>query len=165
MEQQNQNQNQAETKYPELLWLDRISHLMDNSIPIPFTQRRFGLDAVAGLVPYAGDMTSFAVSGLLIFTITRHGVSFGILLKMIGNIILDAVVGSVPIVGDLFDMSYKANRKNMKLLKAHYDEDGYRMNAWLAGGILLAVVVAVFIGMVFLVGKVGATLWNMLLHA
>jgi Domain of unknown function (DUF4112) len=163
MEQQ--NQTQTETKYPELLWLDRISHLMDNSIPVPFTQRRFGLDAVAGLVPYAGDMTSFAVSGLLIFTITRHGVSFGVLLKMIGNIILDAVVGSVPIVGDLFDMSYKANRKNMKLLKAHYDEDGYRMNAWLAAGILLSVVIAVFIGMVFLVGKVGATLWNMLFHA
>ena len=160
-----EQQNQTETKYPELLWLDRISHLMDNSIPIPFTQRRFGLDAVAGLVPYAGDMTSFAVSGLLVFTITRHGVSFGVLLKMIWNIILDAMVGSIPILGDLFDMSFKANRKNMKLLKAHYDEDGHRMNAWLAGGILLAAVVAVFIGMVFLVGLVGTKLFNMLFHS
>ena len=93
-----EQQNQTETKYPELLWLDRISHLMDNSIPIPFTQRRFGLDAVAGLVPYAGDMTTFAVSGLLVLTITRHGVSFGVLLKMIWNIVLDATVGSIPTI-------------------------------------------------------------------
>lgn len=159
-----QQNNTTEEKYPELRIMDGISTIMDNAIPIPFTQKRFGLDALIGLVPNAGDILSLGISGLLILTILRHGVSFSVLLKMIGNIILDASVGSIPILGDIFDFSFKANRRNVKLLKAHYDEGGQRMNAWVAAGILFAVVITVAVLMVIFVFKIISLLWNLIMQ-
>jgi Domain of unknown function (DUF4112) len=147
-------------KYPELKWLDRVANFMDNSIPIPMTNRKFGLDAIIGLVPYGGDLASFSISGLVIFVITRYGVSLPVMIKMIWNIVLDAMVGSIPFIGDLFDFTFKANRRNMILLKNHYEADGHRMNAWLAGGILLAVLIAAFIGILWMAFKGVALLWN-----
>jgi hypothetical protein len=146
-------EQKTKEQYPELQWLDRVAHWMDNSIPIPFLNYRIGLDAVVGLIPGVGDATTLAVSGLMILAITRHGVSFWVLLKMVWNIILDALVGSIPVLGDFFDMTFKANRKNMVLLKTHYDEDGYRMNGWLAGLLFLLMVIAIFAGITFFLSK------------
>jgi hypothetical protein len=157
---QNSTQNSAQQPIPELKMMDFISNVMDNAIPIPFTQRRFGLDAVIGLIPSAGDLTSLGISGLLILTVLRHGVSFSVLLKMIWNIILDASVGTIPILGDFFDFSFKANRRNVALLKAHYAEGGSRMNAWVAAGILLAVVLTVAFVILFFAAKFVAMVWN-----
>lgn len=162
-ETQQQQQNLGE-KYPELRIMDGVATIMDNAIPIPFTQKRFGLDALIGLVPNAGDILSLGISGMLILTILRHGVSFSVLLKMIGNIILDASVGSIPILGDIFDFSFKANRRNVKLLKTHYDEGGERMNAWVAAGILLAIVLTVTIVMIIFVFKAIGILWNFIMQ-
>ncbi len=147
-------------KFPELKWLDHVSNLMDNSIPVPFTKRKFGVDALIGLVPNVGDLASFSISGLVIFIITRYGVSLPVMLKMIWNIILDASVGSIPILGDIYDFTFKANRRNMNLLKQHYAEDGHRMNPWLAGGILLTVLIAAFTAMLWAVAKFVGFAWG-----
>jgi hypothetical protein len=155
-----QTKDNSIEKYPELRIMDGISTIMDNAIPIPFTQKRFGLDALLGLVPNAGDILSLGISGLLILTILRHGVSFTVLLKMIGNIVLDAAVGSIPILGDIFDFSFKANRRNVALLKSHYEEGGKRMNAWLAAGILFVIVIAVAVIMIIFVFKAMGVLWS-----
>jgi Domain of unknown function (DUF4112) len=153
-------QEQEQKTIPELKMMDFIANVMDNAIPIPFTQRRFGLDALMGLIPSAGDLTSLGISGLLILTILRHGVSFSVLLKMIWNIILDASVGTIPILGDFFDFSFKANRRNVALLKAHYAEGGSRMNAWLAAAILFTIVIAVAFVLIFFAAKIVGMVWS-----
>jgi hypothetical protein len=160
----NNQSDQLKKDYPELAFMDGIATIMDNAIPIPFTNRRFGLDALVGLIPTVGDLLSLGISGLLILTILRHGVSFTVLLKMIWNIILDASVGSIPIIGDFFDFSFKANRRNVALLKADYAKGGRRMNAWLAAFILLCIVVAMMLLIFYYAVKLIGILWNFIVQ-
>lgn len=117
---------------------------MDSRFRVPGTNFRFGLDPILGLLPGVGDATSLAVSGLLIFYMTKYGASKKLVLMMAGNSILDAVVGSIPILGTIFDFGYKANEKNMRLLKRHYQEGKYQGSG---KGILILVglVIIVFI--------------------
>ncbi|MEL6945894.1 MAG: DUF4112 domain-containing protein, partial [Bacteroidota bacterium] len=91
-------------------WLDQVSDLLDARFRIPFTDIRFGADFIIGLIPYAGDFLSFGISGSLVVAMAMHGVSAGVLLKMLWNIALDALVGSIPILGDIFDWHDKLNQ-------------------------------------------------------
>lgn len=89
---------------------------MDSAVRLPGTRFRFGLDPILGLLPGAGDAVSAAISVYLIYEARKLGASRTLLGRMVGNILIDFLVGSIPIVGDLFDFGYKANRRNMKLL-------------------------------------------------
>ncbi len=120
----------------EFKFLDSMSDLLDSRFRIPGTDIRFGLDFLVGLVPYAGDLVTFAFSGMLVVSMARNGAGGMVMLKMLGNILLDTLVGSVPILGDLFDLSFKANRRNYKLLQEHYQEGKH-------GGSALPVVLTV----------------------
>jgi len=95
----------------------RLSRLMDTAIRIPGTSFRFGLDPIIGLVPGAGDIVSTAFSAYIIFLAARFGLPREVLTKMIFNVALEAFVGSVPLVGDLFDAVYKSNIRNLDLLE------------------------------------------------
>ena len=75
-------------------WMDHLADLLDNKFRIPGTDIRFGVDFIIGLVPYAGDVISFGISGLLVLAMSRRGASGMVLVKMIGNILLDGVVGN-----------------------------------------------------------------------
>ncbi|MBI5916641.1 MAG: DUF4112 domain-containing protein [Bacteroidetes bacterium] len=135
----------------EFKYLDTLTDLLDSRFRIPGTNIRFGLDFLVGLVPYAGDVVMFGFSGLLVISMARHGASGMVLVKMLGNILLDALVGSVPVLGDLFDLGFKANRRNYRLLKEHYHEGKHTGSAWpvvLAVGfsLLLMSVFIVFVG-------------------
>lgn len=136
----------APTEVPEHKWLDRASTLLDNQFRIPGTDIRFGADFLIGLVPYAGDLISFGISGLLVLVMARKGASGMVLVKMIGNIWLDGMVGTIPILGDIFDLSFRANRRNLNLLREHYQEGAHRGSAWW----LLFLVLGVLFLMVFL---------------
>jgi hypothetical protein len=107
----------------EFALIDSISSLLDNQFRIPFTQIRFGVDFLIGLIPTAGDWLSFGISSTLVLAMVRRGIGVGMLFKMLGNITLDATIGSIPILGDLFDLHYKANRRNVALLKQYYIEN------------------------------------------
>ncbi|MEM1327438.1 MAG: DUF4112 domain-containing protein [Bacteroidota bacterium] len=144
-----------EEKRAELAWIDTASELLDTKFRIPFTNIRFGADFLIGLIPTAGDVFSFALSGTLIVTMARHGVSASVLLKMIGNLVLDTVVGAIPIVGDLFDLTYKANRRNFELLKKYYDKDKPRANTTRAVVIVVIVLIAILV-------IVGYLMWRFL---
>lgn len=123
--------------YPkEFKLLDSMSDLLDSRFRIPGTDIRFGLDFLVGLVPYAGDLITFAFSGVLVTSMARNGASGMVVLKMLGNILLDTLVGSIPILGDLFDLSFRANRRNYKLLQEHYQEGKH-------GGSAIPVILAV----------------------
>jgi hypothetical protein len=97
--------------------LDGLSRLLDTMFVVPGTNIRFGLDAIIGLVPGIGDMITTAMSSWLIYEAHRLGISRWALARMIGNVAVDGVIGSIPIVGDAFDVAFRANRRNMRILR------------------------------------------------
>jgi polyferredoxin len=121
---------QKEDTPEKLVSLERLSDLLDNKFRIPGTQIRFGFDFLIGLVPYAGDLLTFGFSGMLIMSMVKHGASGMLILKMIWNILIDMVVGSIPFFGDIFDLKFKANRRNYLLLREHYTEEKHKGRVW-----------------------------------
>ena len=124
---------------PEIRYIDQASALLDSRFRIPGTNIRFGLDFLIGLVPYAGDVLTFSFSGLLVLAMARHGASGMVIVKMLWNIFIDTLVGAIPIIGDLFDLQFKANRRNYQLLVEHYEEGRHQGSAW---PVVIAVLVA-----------------------
>ena len=110
--------------------LGRLAKLMDAQFRIPGTDIRFGLDGIIGLIPGAGDLSTFAVSGYMIWIMANNGASGFVLAKMILNILIDALIGSIPFIGDVFDIAFKANMRNMRLMQEHYEEGRHRGSAW-----------------------------------
>jgi hypothetical protein len=137
----------------EFKFLDAMSDLLDSRFRIPGTNIRFGLDFLVGLVPYAGDLVTFAFSGVLVLAMVRNGASGMVALKMLGNVLLDTLVGSIPILGDLFDLGFKANRRNYKLLQEHYQEGKHGGSAWpVVLGVLFVLLLLSFL-VIFIVMK------------
>jgi hypothetical protein len=102
--------------------LDKYARLLDSSIRIPGTTKSFGLDPILGLIPFVGSIVGYGFSVLLLLKIAQHGASKLLLVKMFGNILLDAGIGAIPILGTLFDFVYKANERNLKLFREYHDE-------------------------------------------
>jgi hypothetical protein len=105
--------------------VETLARLMDSAVAIPGTNVRIGLDAAIGLVPVIGDLVSQAIASYIIWEARQLGVSKLTLARMIGNTAIDTVVGMVPFAGDAFDVMYRANTKNLALLKAHIEKRGY----------------------------------------
>lgn len=118
------------TTVPALRSINTLAKLMDNQFRIPGTNIRFGLDAIIGLVPGAGDLTTFGISGYMLWVMARNGASGFLLARMFLNVIIDTVVGAIPILGDLFDVAFKSNIRNMKLMEQHYKEGRHNGSAW-----------------------------------
>jgi len=123
-----------------LVWLDRSAEFLDNRFRIPGTNIRFGLDALIGIFPYAGDVITFLVSGFLVIIMARYGISGKLVMKMLGNIWIDGMFGTVPILGDLFDLRYRANLKNVNLVREYIAEGKHRGSAW---GIVLLILLLI----------------------
>jgi hypothetical protein len=117
---------------------DRIAWWLDDCLRIPGTRFRFGLDAIVGVLPVAGDALGFAVSALTMVRAARDGVPRSLLLKMGRNVVIDLVGSIVPVFGDVFDAAFKAHRRNVDLLRSHYaaqlpHEAPRRRAPWLVG--------------------------------
>lgn len=123
-----------------LVWLDRSAEFLDNRFRIPGTNIRFGLDALIGIFPYAGDVITFLVSGFLVIIMARYGISGKLVMKILGNIWIDGMFGTVPILGDLFDLRYRANLKNVNLVREYIAEGKHRGSAW---GIVLLILLLI----------------------
>lgn len=134
--------NQAEDTPKQLQWVDRYTGLLDSKFGIPGTNLRFGVDFILGLVPGAGDLMSLGLSGVLVATMAKHGASPLLVLKMLFNIALDATVGSIPILGNIFDLFYRANTRNLNMMRAHYEQGKHSGSIWPAL-ITIAVVLSV----------------------
>jgi len=96
--------------------LRTLAYWLDAGIPVPGTSFRFGLDPIIGLIPGFGDAVGAVLSGGILIEAAMMGVSRATMLRMALNIAIDSLVGSVPVVGDLFDFVWKSNLKNMALL-------------------------------------------------
>ena len=93
-----------------------LARLLDSAVGIPGTKFRIGLDAIIGLVPGVGDLAGAALSGYIVLAATRLGVPRSVLARMILNVAIDSIVGSVPLLGDIFDAGWRANTRNTALL-------------------------------------------------
>lgn len=109
------------TRVDRLNQIRKISHLLDNAVAIPGTQFRVGLDPLLGLLPGLGDVAGLAFSGYILLEASRWKLPAATLWRMMGNIGLDWLLGNVPMVGDLFDVVWKANQLNLQLLESHID--------------------------------------------
>jgi uncharacterized protein DUF4112 len=101
--------------------LRRLAVLLDDSIPIPGTRFRIGVESIIGLIPGAGDLAGGAFSLYILLQAARMGVPRPLLVRMGTNLVVDVVVGAVPVLGDLFDAGFKANLRNLALLERHAD--------------------------------------------
>lgn len=99
-----------------------IARMMDDSFRVPGTKIRFGLDTILGLVPGLGDVVTSAISLLIVHHAWQSGASKLTIARMLGNVAVDFLIGSVPVAGDLFDFAWKANRRNARLLEAHLNK-------------------------------------------
>ncbi len=126
--------------------LRRLAWLLDNSIPLPGGYR-IGLDGLIGLVPGIGDAAGALVSSYMVVEAGRLGASKALLLRMAFNVLLETLIGTVPVAGDLFDFAYKANLRNLHLLEAHArDPVGQRRsNRVVAAAIIVGVLAIVFL--------------------
>jgi hypothetical protein len=107
------------TRAERVARLDALATLLDTAFPIPGTNIRFGLDALIGLVPAVGDAITTLISLYIVREARALGVPRRIVARMLINVAIDGVVGSVPLLGDMFDIAWKANRRNMALLQKH----------------------------------------------
>ena len=99
-----------------------FAKLLDSAARIPGTSIRFGLDPVLGLVPVVGDLAGAALSGYIVLLGVRQGAPRAVVLRMLGNVAIDTIVSSVPMIGDAFDVGWKSNMRNVALLERHLEQ-------------------------------------------
>jgi hypothetical protein len=104
--------------------LDWIANLMDSAVVIPGTNISVGFDALIGLVPGIGDTASTLISLWLVKAAHELGAPRHVIARMVGNVAFDGLVGAVPLLGDAFDVMWRANRRNMKILREHFEREG-----------------------------------------
>lgn len=128
----------------ELAEVEAIAWLLDNSIPVPGTGRRFGVDAIIGLVPVVGDVVSAGMGLFVVWRASRMGLPRIVVTRMLVVSALDFVIGSIPIAGDAFDLWFKANTRNLALLRRHLERpETSTRDDWMVVAGLLAVVIAI----------------------
>jgi hypothetical protein len=106
--------------------MDALATLLDTAVVLPGTNIRFGLDALIGLVPGIGDTITTAMSLWIVHEAHQLGAPGHVIVRMLGNVALDSVVGAVPLIGDAFDVMWRSNRRNMRLLQEWLDREDRR---------------------------------------
>lgn len=99
--------------------LDNLAWLLDNSIKIPGTSWKIGLDGILGLIPGIGDLAAGGLSTYILYQAVKLKVPKTVLARMTLNILLESIIGVIPVVGDLFDFMFKANQRNVDLMREY----------------------------------------------
>ncbi len=153
----------TESRSQTLKQLQTLSRLLDNAVAIPGTSYRVGLDPFLGLIPGMGDVAGIVFSAYIVVQATRWKLPAETLIRMVLNLGVDWLLGTVPLLGDLFDVGWKANARNVALLEDHLAQPAQHAAAdrWVVGlvfvalGLLLAMSVAiasaVILGLVHLI--------------
>ena len=136
--------------------LERLAWFLDSSIKVPGFNARFGLDGLIGLIPGVGDVISALISSVVISEAARMGAPKILLLKMAFNVLIDTLLGAVPLVGDLFDFVWKSNQRNVRLLNQYLDSPretvvNSRLFVWGLSIVLLSLVILIGSGVFILV--------------
>jgi hypothetical protein len=139
--------------------LGRLAKLMDAQFSIPGTDIRFGLDGIIGLIPGAGDLSTFAVSGYMLWIMANNGASGYVLARMTVNILIDALIGAIPLIGDIFDIAFKANMRNLRLMQQYYEEGRHRGGVWKVIIPVLAVLFLIIVAIIWVTYKLIASIF------
>ena len=127
--------------------VERLARLLDDVVAIPGTRIRLGVDALLGLLPAGGDVLSGALSGWILIAAARLGAPPSVIARMGGNVLLDTIVGAVPVLGDLFDIAFRANRRNVNLLRSYVETPGpVHRSSRAVVAVVLLVLLAALIG-------------------
>ncbi|MGB3627709.1 MAG: DUF4112 domain-containing protein [Henriciella sp.] len=102
--------------------IDRLATLLDARFKIPGTGFRFGLDSIVGLIPGVGDAITGGLGLYLVHRARQEGVPGHVTFRMLWNLLVDTLLGAIPLVGDIFDFAFKANLKNARMLQKHLDK-------------------------------------------
>lgn len=142
-----------------------LAQLLDNSITIPGTNRKIGLDPIVGLIPGVGDLIGAVLSAYIILEAARADVSGFMLVRMVMNVGFDTLLGSIPLVGDVFDAAWKSNTKNVAMLERHVAKQtsqSARGRGYSAGAVVLtAIALLLIIGIGLLLGIfVARLIWS-----
>jgi len=146
-------EEQQESTIPELIWIGRLTRLMDSRFRFPRTQFRFGLDPLFGLVPFLGDIISLIVSALMVMAMVRHGISSKVVIRMLFNIGFDFLLGFIPFVGDAFDFFNRANTRNFRLMEEYYEEGEHKGSGWWMVWMVLLFIIVMIVGLIWLAFK------------
>lgn len=106
----------------EVQMLETLAHLMDSAFVIPGTSMRVGVDSLIGLIPGLGDTISALISSYIVKQASKYNLPWHLKLQMSFNIFIDWLIGIIPLIGDLFDVGWKANTRNVELLKKHLEK-------------------------------------------
>jgi hypothetical protein len=143
--------------------LRTLARVQDELFRIPGTRIRFGLDALVGLIPGVGDALTGGVSVYLLVTATRMGAPPSVVARMAGNVALDLLVGAIPLLGDLFDLGWKANVRNVRLLEQHaIDPLGARRSSRIVLWVAVLSIVGLVVGVAWAAVRVLARLASLL---
>lgn len=111
------------TRAERIARIDRLAALLDTAFRVPLTRFRFGVDGLIGLAPGLGDVITTGLSLYIVYEAHRLGAPKHILARMLGNVALDGVIGAVPVAGDMFDVLWRANRRNVRILREHLERE------------------------------------------
>lgn len=127
--------------------LRTIATILDDAVRIPGTKIRFGLDPLLGLLPGGGDAVTGAVATYAIVLAARLGAPPAVIARMAVNVLVDVATGTIPLLGDLFDVGWKSNRKNVQLLERYQTEpQKVKAASWVVVGVMLLLIVAAIVG-------------------
>ncbi len=113
------NDEEKEILEEKLTRLRQLSENLDESFTIPGTNIKFGIDALIGLVPGGGDLIGSLFSLYLLRTAIKMKLPKSAILSIMFNIIIDTTIGIVPVIGDIFDIFWKSNKRNMRIIEKH----------------------------------------------
>lgn len=150
--------------------LDLLARWMDSAFEMPGLRFRFGWDALLGLIPGLGDTVTTLVSLYILGAARRYGVPRATMVRMAANIAVDYLFGAVPLLGDMFDVYWKANQRNVALLRRHVEATpAERRRAqsgdWLFVAGLVVLLVATLVGSVVIAWWIAAALWHLMAAA
>ena len=135
--------------------IKRLVYLLDEQFRLPGTNFRFGLDPLMNLFPVVGDMTGFVISAGLLLAMAKKGASNKLVVLMSINIFLDAIIGGIPLIGQVFDFFFKANSRNLRLIKEHYVEGMHSGSGKNTLILAISILVILLILLIFLLVKLG----------
>lgn len=142
-------------KKPGKDWVSRLVYLMDEQFLIPGTKFRFGFDPLLNLFPIIGDMTGFFISAGLLMAMARKGAGNKLVVLMSINIFIDATIGAIPVIGQIFDFFFKANSRNLQLMKEHYLEGKHQGSGKNTLVFAIVIMVLIFVLLIILLLKIG----------
>ena len=138
-------------------WIKSVSYLIDEQFRFPGTKFRFGIDPIINLFPLVGDMTGFLISAGMLLAMARNGASSKVVVLMSINILVDSVIGPIPVIGNIFDFYFKSNTRNLRLMQEYFVEGKHQGSG--KNTIIIALIVLVLILALLVYGLIKVSEW------